>query len=551
MNEDELRTQLWSEIRAKQALVEQLNLEIEQLKSDVNELKIGIHKLPREIMLMIFRRFLNFSDLVRCMHVCKKWRKILTCLNISSIVFTGSSIVFNGSYKDFFHTQIGWFFKTKKYNRNLYCDLMKFTAPESEPMGSVLFTDTLKRLKFEKIEDHTYIMVFVFKLINKMISLESVELSVVIQTPDNRINDELKRIVDINLPNLKSLDIDNLTLELITLNTPNLISFKARHINKGLLFTYPDSLRHLFVLSFDQKSIEIFKNLETIYIEKINFQSFDMPLDKFPNLKELALWIYPRSYSVDLSPFGLDIPKFTYITKLKKILQKERDLKFTYFGMEITKHLLNCFDFRTPFEQPKRDLAELLIRHQDYFSSLSSDLSWIKQIIYPLSNVDAELPVLHDKFNGIQCINVEKRVENQTHFLNFLKGFKNLKSLNICYSSLNDSFYEKIHHLLTNSTQFPHIQHLSIYERSAVISKFDFLLEFVNLHSFRTNKQVPVDLIIKIIKKAEDHNFTFWCECKGVEIKIDKIDFPYELRYKRSTNLYKFYDLKSLENCLK
>lgn len=359
----------------------------------------------------------------------------------------------------------------------------------------------------------------------------------------------------VNLPNLKTLSINNVTLvgfsnrlhdTSLTIETPNLFAFETevRIVNgpsftlKNFKFLYPDKITYLKIrqMFFDSDLLKNFVNLKYLF-----FKFRDPSSTSHYYGKEVSE-IFIKSFSDNL---------------------KLAELHFDFIGESSLSYLFKANKSKTKIFL-KGQLIESLDDIDSHFNekgllielnSKSIALNYFKA--YHLQNLIFEINFtdlvsilgvipddFHTKFINLFKVTVDE-CKNQEIFFDFIKKIKSLRVLKINKASFDQSFYDNLKYCC------PYLGLIDIKEPD--ISDFRFLCECKNLQKIFIRQNVDsLDQIKNIIVELKEiYHFVFYFKGKKFEVSQGNGGISYDLilsnhlvTFKKLINMIEF--LKNL-----
>lgn len=429
--------------------------------------------LPIELVIFIFKNYLNLTDLLTTRLVCKKWKMLSEDRSIKIKDLIINDVV------DGFKTR--WFYDDKLINYEYAIRYSTFVSLKS----IYKFDINLKRLHFY-CTDPSYLD---FNQLNSLTQLEQLDLQITCDLDDRDKVRELSlqnlRILKLSYFN-KNYSINDIGKCKIQLKTPNLAFLKCYE----LLWISIDGLNAIKYLEVDfhneDKMMGLRDCLETYQCNAFPNLSEDF-LSLFSNLKMLSCFIGPSWVASEVY-FEDEIIDNIKLFVNQKNEAKSNVPKIFFQGVEI-------------FEEQDLDYE-----CQDAFSfqiinynRLQDKLSPIDSCNYnELMNLTSSMPNdFFSKFLNIETVYTRSKIEGSNHFYWFLGKLDLLKSLVLNNTLLNQSFYDKLPDICQ-------LTHLRVNENTLNLN-YDFILKFKTLKSFETNQKFfnCSDLAIEAFNKLE------------------------------------------------
>lgn len=428
-------------------------------------------KLPNDIFHFYIFEYLDLYDIWSFRLVCKK------CYAISRS--------YNRIYELTFDTiSHNWFDTTTSPRPENQFEISKLSML-SRPSSSIL------NLKYLLIQS-TEILKINLDDLNRFSKIEILKIGILSANSKGKLD----------LPNLKSLTIqflDYLKPGFVIVNTPNLQNldiFKTDELNlidKKLKFKYPLSIKYLRINYYDTNMSSMFVNLECLEFCYANRPAADMMIDNLLKFNKLKILKFSNCA--------------IQVVKLKDLFRsKGTNLQLVISGVRINE--ISTID----------ELDEPILNYQlRNFDRLENDLNFI-QILrnndLSLMLADNQPPNLFAKYNNIQNIIVNSRIQDNDRLIHLIRSSPNLCELDFYRSSLNQQFYDQLPVIksLTN---------LKIYEEDVKLN-FQFILNMPYLRRFFTNKDVLIGkkLSLNYFKRLRLFKF----QIKDKKFYIEKID---------------------------
>lgn len=474
--------------KVDQIEAEQVNyaLEIKKLKFELNEF-IGINRFPLELIELIMSQ-LSVEDLLACEAVCAKWSYFVKQLRRENLVIakTRERRPHRWSYSnELIQPEVpivrpNLAFENLEDSFLFYIRRLKILN-RSDEFG----TDTIHKLPlFENLD-----------FVNSLASLQVLEISTI----------HLENEALITLPNLNYLAIDRVRSKL-KLVTPNLTSYKGNNL-KNVHFVFPECLKRLYLHRYSSEAKQ-FANLDYLCVKKLRA---DQVLIDHPTLKELS--IRPNHKHTDCREAENDYDLLKSAA-LELVAQKERlkrSCKLIFFGIELTDaDQLADYEF-------SNDLVRLHIRN--YSKLCEAELRWIRALNYSAlqscieDGLVDEVPTdLHEKFDQVNEIILDGKIDDEERLFEFLRKFKNFDTFSIelgyysGYSGPETAFFEKLF------AEFPDIWHLRIADPDGsgyTANDLDYLFKSTKMYKLYTEFMDDDDLTDKIFEHFETFEFSF------------------------------------------
>lgn len=430
--------------------------------------------LPKEIYHFYIFNNLDLDDLWNLRLVCRRFHHLIMSYNIYELAFLDIHTICG--VNNWFSTTIS----TRPENQlnNSKSSLLKHPS------------NNLRNLKYLRIEKGTFDSFTELDLLNKFVKLQVLEIDKFF------LNSE----VHLQLLDLKALSIIA-TLKgpgKLRLSTPNLHSLSVLYTNKNLELIGNEiiindllSIKYILLNNYE-KNILKFSNIECLEVCICDFDIDCIP--KFKKLKALKCSHYcNESYG-----------KLEHLFRTKK-----NDLELICVGVKIDE-----IGKITEYKGKKTELEFQL----NNYNKLVNDINfvWVMNYDdlvrlfphYQLSDVLA-------KFNNIQSLQINSKIENGSRLIQFITGCSNLCELSIKRSTLNQEFYD----------QFPVKKSLSLL---IIENEKDLRLNFKFIMRLPYLKILHTDLDVRLSKELNLNNFkrlkVFKFEINNHEIVIDKED---------------------------
>ena len=208
--------------------------------------------LPIEIFLKIIK-LLPTNQLFLSKLVNRKWYSIIS--GETKFKFERLAV------SDTWHFNRRWYSNYKIVDCNDLIKCKNYNLFQFDPIHFF----RLKHLYLHSNNKKPYANFNLSNLVNQLEHLEILEIS---RLRSNSGEDEC-----INLKNLKLLNINKFQFNLLTLNTPKLSSLKLAFrfsLRNEMKFVYPKEMRSLEVEKLNSEYIEMFSNLEYLYVTHIH-----------------------------------------------------------------------------------------------------------------------------------------------------------------------------------------------------------------------------------------------------------------------------------------
>ena len=459
--------------------------------------QMTMDKLSDKLILKIINYLSSLKDVLRCKQIDRRFHSIISNYHLDSLIISHLKLPLNKR----------WFYSFQ------LIDCFKLTTKDYSALqldcNSIL--NNLKQLLIISTDWSNfgkYNLTKLFEQINAIKSLEHLEL----------VGLKMKRtnFVNLNLVNLKVLNLERIEVGLgITLRTPSLISLKIDlfdSIDKKIKFTNPESIQ-LLIINYFETFITTFINLEYLYIKQIlklvdikeGETNNDLFFNKLPNLKEIQFYEEKRTYH--------------YLVSQKNLLKRE-NLGIYYCGIDFLDNNLDNLPNSnlSPYTNLDHNIIEF---YAAFYSQTATLLPFVKRLVYDdLDHCLDKIPeLLINKFVNLNAIEIRNRVKNPIVFIEFLRCFKNLKSLSFKRSELNQNFFNLLSQLQ------PILDALEIHSDDDL--DFDFILKFSNLNHIYIGKNLELEFVYQVFERFGDLKFFFYYQDTELSLNVegDKFEF--------------------------
>ena len=382
---------------------------------------------------------LNVRDLMNLRLVSRQFNEFLKRYTIKELVICNLDASRNN-----------WFFANQPINHHFLIAQSRVSL-----LNSSIFNIKLRRLRIEDSK-------------NCELSLE--DLNQFSQLEHLEICDYLKldKYTKLSLQHLKVLKVilGKNTSSLIELDT---FSLQALHLDcvtyENVKFNCPTSIQYLSTRSYNDYFL-IFENVECL---KCNYYAVNLDwtvLLHYSKLKELHI----QDYNFNL--------KLANLIKTSSELNKQ-NLKIYQHGLLVVdgeKRIDYNYDFMRSMQ------FSLFNNHTQTADSL--DFIWTVDYLELMRSNNFNLPAnFFQKFNAIQKILINGKVEDENQLIQFIKQSLNLRILYLTETRLLNQFYDELPRISA-------LNFLNIHEDEEIELNFKFLNRMFNLIEFETNQQL-------------------------------------------------------------
>lgn len=430
---------------------------------------LNINDLPPEILAMIFN-FLSVREKFNCTRVCKRFYLIITNSKLRSLVIAQDSSLPVNERWSFTFEQVS--IRSSIISLNL--GLIE-TQLRREPFSSL-------RHLFISLRNQSYLTASFVDCLNRLELLERLELPLIL----------LNARRTLALTNLKCLAAKQVHGNRLCLRTPKLAKLRLQSpCFDNLEIVFPNELKLLNCVEFDL-CINRFVNLESLFCLSIIDQNENFLLN-LPALKELH--------------FERDHFTFYSLTKQQRLFNRA-DLQIYYQGLRSRGYLeqnLNYGSDSLNEENVKTYLAN--------YAEVAKRL-FIRYINYNCLEPEQIPEDFIDRFVHLNGVWVERAIQDELKFANFLSDCPKFSLLKLNCSGLSPQFYLVLPSICTS------LKHLEIKDRPDLIAEIstEFLLNFEFLTTLATNKRISVEFVYQAFKVLKYlASFTFRRRCTGVD----------------------------------
>lgn len=417
-----------------------------------------MERLPCEILVKIFE-YLPLNDLLKAKAVCKLWYfSIDLHVRLHSLAICQSEKMSNRKWSfsyepvNFYHLISGWYSNGYNLSQSIYKNLRElYIATRLIPhqmnitMAISAHLQQLRRLE----------IIGLFIGVNKTI----------------------------RLPNLACLNLENVTLDRITLDCEALSHLKIyRREEIGSTFDFgqiriehPHSIKHLELSSY-HPMVKSLPNLEHLLCEigdvGTGYPWIDLK-EELPKLKEFHCNQRLRSNGL----------LYSLQEQCKRL--PGRELKIYYFGVNVFGELENR-QFRTVDTRFLCDHTDRLARFLPFFFKLEYDL--LESCFDPIPSD------LLDKLVNLSEIEVNSKIQNVRQLIDLLKCNPFLNMLRLVNASMKQKFMNILPKLLPNLVILDVLDEEKTYD-------FRFALKMKKLVTVDTHQRLDLDLLYDWFKK--------------------------------------------------
>ena len=445
--------------------------------------------LPDELISFILNQ-LSLDDILNCKLVNKQFYSII----VNHVRIKDELVV---SDCDYLPLNRRWFYT---YHFISLYNLIKF-----ECLDQIEFMLNQSIISNQLKQFYVYESCISFKLLNHFKRLE--QLEIVKSFIQNEHGENI-----LKLPNLKIFFIRFLHLpeshlrskltQNLVFDLPNLRKLKIDGFHEAFEFSLKDAtnLSHLELKHFSNSSkfIESAINLEYFYCEHLEEQDLKGNLlEKFEKLKSISLNYYCSH---------------AFVAMKRQREEFNRNFKIYYLGIECS-----CLP-SDPFSK-----LELIAFYANNNKHLQDKIQYITTLNYNNRLLEYLNQLPNDFLNRLVNLNrLEVEIEDANQLAKILKDCKTIISLKLP-ATLDQSFYDNMFSLNSN------IERLDIF--GDAILNLEFIFKFKHLKTFRLDKQLPIEFVIKFLEtfKIID-SFSFRHKQHGtLNIAHPKYDYLYLL----------------------
>lgn len=397
---------------------------------------------PENVLINIFD-FLELEDLANVRDVCKRFRWI--CSHQIEI----DELVVSTRTDDY---QSLWGFSEKPI---YYRDAISLNKMLSW-MELFSIEQHLRRLHVREFSNNKK-LAFDCSILTRFVQLQQLDLEIELGFAKQTINSRSLQVMS------------TLTQNCLTLETPNLMGFKRKHLNK-IKFVYPEKLKVLEASDYEAK-FSNFVNLECLILAHGGALNSEI-LTKFESLREL------RVHYGDTARF--DKLKETLINISKqKLVQRRLDFKLFIQGIEVSdvNNFIDTFprarSYHFQINNYLKD-ARLLCRNL----SIYTEHKYTELMELVGNQLPDDFTV---RFYNIRKVTTSGKVHDENHFIGFLKSV-NLESLHVKHSVLSQSFFNRL-------TDCQRLSKLKVEDNINLQLNYGFLLRFKLLEEFFTDQR--------------------------------------------------------------
>ena len=452
-----------------------------------------INDLPPEMICELFEH-LHPLDLLTCSRVNKRWNSLFRGFKVQRIALAEG---FNFLGKTHVNK---WYNSNQKFKDSEICD--------GDLMVRLLKRPMLFDLKYLNISCQYLLQRrarFDWKSrVNQCKNLIHLELSIACT---------LLGVLKLYLPKLKVLAIDHRNHVSLTIDCPN-ISVLGYGDETGdtdflLNLKHPETIRKLSTNMLAWK----LARLGMINVERLDTYRFGLiekeTLSMFPKLKEFH---FNRPLDDLLLDYKIDRVKQTLNEFMEYVHRyKATDLKFWFVGFLLNKTAIDAIDFGlwTEDEKEKVSLEYVYTKNYDLIDPDDS-LECVHSLDYSyLMEVAGEIPRCLLKFKDIEVIRVVGPVQDENHFLFFLKSLRLLEKLSLDHSyRFSQEFWNSL------PASAPSLISLNVDNRAVEKTEefqvnFDFIAKLSRLSNLNVKIPVSFECLKSLVRSF--HKLAWGC----------------------------------------
>ena len=443
-----------------------------------------LNEFPFELIEEILLK-LPISDLIKCRLLSKKIRNVIDFqIKVKSLIVSLNQLICDGK----------WFYSYESFNLDDLVKVKNLDFLQIQPFNTIF--SKLKRLYiYDFPEVH---LSFDLENLNFLNSLQHLELWFL----------RLKNQSKLSSPNLKYFCINEHTTSKLIINT-QLAHFKTVFELNLFDFNFAESIKSIQCHQFYGNEIKKFKNLEYLCCQTIKSLDSNF-LIQLEHLKSIQF------HDTDQMYFELRDQKKQF---------RRRDLRIYFLGINFDEEN-DLSRYNLSFNRYFLNENNLNI-YLDNYGRLDDRIPFIDSIDYNAIenhfNTFDNMPInFFARFPLIKSILINDRINDQASFWTFLNNYKQLYSLRITNSRLNQAFFDQLPSI------FKSIGCLKLEEEEDNIKSLEFILNFQNLLEFDTNKSMPIDLIRQTFQNLK-HLESLTFKIDHHLIYVGKEEFGYEV----------------------
>ena len=440
----------------------------------------SIDDLPPEIISELFKH-LSLKDLAACSQVSKRWHLIYADFRLQRLVVT-----------DYEHHHIPkWFHSGRRVEEQQLCHPKVFRRLRTRPLLSNLKHLSLSGqfiFDFEKLNRFRQLVHLEIDLdleINLKYSSAFFDVSDVSDDSDDSeaFNGEAWHFV---LPRLQVLAFRQFNYRCrLSIDCPALSELSYGESSCNLMdLKHPETIKKLATSKFDPNWLSQFKGVECLVARQFGAISKSTLLS-LPRLKELH---YDKSIAdVIQLDFGNEVGALQrmslaleeFVDGVKEL--RGDDFQFTFAGFRPTKTNMEAIDFGNQVIYYFGRVGEGVFDEYVYLKNYElidpdCTLDFIGRLDYDRLVSYGEIPNwIFQRFTGVWLVQVDGApVQDEAHFLWFLKSLRSPERLILRDVQLSQEFYDQLPACL------PTLKDLFLTEIKSP-SKFDFISQISNL----------------------------------------------------------------------
>lgn len=433
--------------------------------------------LPLEIWYEIFK-YLRLKSIFELRSVSKMMNERVKSYKVTEIVFNQRNLFYDYKLND------NWAFINVRINRKNIIDCLNSSFEVSSSFNG----DNLKFLRIANVKGNAKISV---NFLNKLIKLEQ------LQVHYNKLNVDDK----LSLPNLTVLSIKSSIQIIMKIDSINLKKLSLEYDTfERTEFENADKITHLSINNHD-KNILKFSKLEYYEFNTANNLPDDL-LECLPFLKRIRI----------------NFHCFNEVNMLKNILNKKtslgrQDLQVSYKGLIlISNQELNLLSkFRN----------RLLLQVSNY-SILTDHLPCEFKIFYNDLIGFKITEIFFKKYNNIQIIEINQKIDDMKSLIEFLKNCKTLNELCIYNAGFDQLFFDSL-------SKISCLIILRVFDDQNLNLRLDFVAEMEYLEQLNSNQSFDTECLKHLENLKE-----FSLEIDNCRINSVRLNKKYQIK---SSNL--------------
>lgn len=416
---------------------------------------LNINELPPEILAMIFG-FLTVREKFNCIRVCKRFYWIISNSKLRSLVIAQDSLPVNER----------WAFTFEPVSLCSSIISLDLDLIETQ-MKRELFSSL--RSLFISLCNLSYLSSSFVDSLNRLQLLERLELPLIL----------LNGRRTLALANLRILSLKQVHGNRLSLRTPKLGKLRLQSACfDSLEIVFPDELKQLDCAEFEL-CINRFVHLECLFCLSISDLNEHFLLN-LPELKELH--------------FERDHFAFYSLANQQRLLHRP-GLAVYYQGLRSRGYLEANLNFGS--DSLNEENVGIYLSNYD---ELPNRLVFIKYINYNCLESKQVPEEFIKKFPHLNGVWIERKIEDELKFANFLIGCPNFSLLKLNFSGLSPEFYSVLLPTLCAT-----IKNLEIKDEPNLIEElsFEFIRNFHYLTTLVTNKRIGVEFVYEAFKELK------------------------------------------------